>query len=112
MPLLTIAMADVPADEAGLASGLVNVTQQVSAALGLAVLGTIATSHTKSLLLHGHPLTSSLLSGYHVAFVVGAACLIVGIAFAVALLRTRRPQLRVVDDSASDVEAWAERQAA
>jgi EmrB/QacA subfamily drug resistance transporter len=112
MPLLTIAMADVPAHEAGLASGLVNVTQQISAALGLAVLGTIATSHTKSLLLHGHPLTSSLLSGYHVAFVVGAACLIVGIAFAVALLRARRPQLRVVDDGASDVEAWAEPQAA
>ncbi|HEX4035516.1 MAG TPA: MFS transporter [Solirubrobacteraceae bacterium] len=112
MPLLTIAMADVPADEAGLASGLVNVSQQVSAALGLAVLGTIATSHTKSLLLHGHPLTSSLLSGYHLAFVVGAACLLVGIAFAIALLRTRRPQLRVLEGETSDVEAWAERQAA
>jgi MFS family permease len=112
MPLLTIAMADVPTDEAGLASGIVNVSQQVSAALGLAVLGTIATSHTKSLLLHGHPLTSSLLGGYHLAFEVGVACVLVGIAFAVGLLRTRRPSLRVLEPAAQEPPVWAERQAA
>ena len=39
MPLLTIAMADVPAADAGLGSGIINVSQQVAGALGLAVLG-------------------------------------------------------------------------
>ena len=48
-PLLTIAMADVPASDAGLGSGIVNVSQQVSGALGLAVLGTFAASRTKAL---------------------------------------------------------------
>ena len=43
MPLLTIAMADVPQRDAGLGSGIINVSQQVAGALGLAVLGTIAT---------------------------------------------------------------------
>ena len=47
MPLLTIAMADVPAADAGLGSGIINVSQQVAGALGLAVLGTIATNHTE-----------------------------------------------------------------
>ena len=40
MPLLTIAMADVPAADAGLGSGITNVSQQISGALGLAVLST------------------------------------------------------------------------
>ena len=50
MPLLTIAMADVPAADAGLGSGITNVSQQISGALGLAVLSTIAANHTKGLL--------------------------------------------------------------
>ena len=54
MPLLTIAMADVPAADAGLGSGITNVSQQISGALGLAVLSTIATNHTKGLLADGH----------------------------------------------------------
>ncbi len=40
MPLLTIAMADVPAADAGLGSGITNVSQQISGAFGLAVLST------------------------------------------------------------------------
>ena len=49
MPLLTIAMADVPAADAGLGSGITNVSQQISGALGLAVLSTLAANHTKGL---------------------------------------------------------------
>jgi hypothetical protein len=41
MPLLTIAMADVPRADAGLASGIVNTSLQVSTAIGVAVLGTL-----------------------------------------------------------------------
>jgi EmrB/QacA subfamily drug resistance transporter len=87
MPLLTIAMADVPASDAGLGSGITNVSQQISGALGLAVLSTIAASHTKSLLAAHHGVTDSLISGYHVAFLAGAAVIATGIVLAVALLR-------------------------
>ena len=68
MPLLTIAMADVPPRDAGPRSGIINVSQQVSGALGLAVLGTMATNRTKALDAQGHALTGSLISGYHLAF--------------------------------------------
>jgi MFS family permease len=87
MPLLTVAMADVPMADAGLGSGLVNVSQQVSAALGLAVLGTVASNHSKALAAAGHTLTSSLVGGYHLAFGIGALCLAVGIVAALVVLR-------------------------
>jgi EmrB/QacA subfamily drug resistance transporter len=92
MPLLTLAMADVPAADAGLGSGITNVSQQISGALGLAVLSTIAADHTQGLLADGDGATSALLGGYHVAFVAGAAAIVVGILLAVALLRPRDPQ--------------------
>jgi EmrB/QacA subfamily drug resistance transporter len=89
MPLLTIAMADVPAADAGLGSGIVNVSQQVAGALGLAVLGTIATTHTKTLVAQGHAITTSLVSGYHLAFAIGVASIFVGLVTALVVLRTR-----------------------
>ncbi len=97
MPLLTLAMADVPAADAGLGSGITNVSQQISGALGLAVLSTIAASHTKALLTAHHGLVSSLINGYHVAFVIGAITITAGILLAFALLRPRRarPELEL-----------------
>jgi hypothetical protein len=89
MPLLSMAMADIPAADAGLGSGIVNVSQQVGGALGLAVLGTIATDHTQSLQRAGGPLVSSLLGGYHLAFAVGAASVTIAIVAALVLLRPR-----------------------
>jgi EmrB/QacA subfamily drug resistance transporter len=93
MPLLTLAMADVPAADAGLGSGITNVSQQISGAFGLAVLSTLADNHTKGLLADHHQLTSSLIGGYHLAFLIGAATIAAGIAMAFALLRPREPQL-------------------
>jgi EmrB/QacA subfamily drug resistance transporter len=87
MPLLTLAMADVPSADAGLASGLTNVSQQISGALGLAVLSTLAANHTKGLLSAHHGLTGSLIGGYQMAFLIGAATIAVGTALAIALLR-------------------------
>jgi EmrB/QacA subfamily drug resistance transporter len=108
MPLLTIAMADVPAADAGLASGITNVAQQISGALGLAVLSTVAANHTKGLLAAGDDLTHALIGGYHVAFLTGAATIVTGILLAALLLRPRpapRPvAVRVVDDPAHDFE--------
>ena len=88
MPLLSIAMADVPAQDAGLGSGITNVSQQVAGALGLAVLGTIATNHSRTLLAQHHSVADSLIGGYHLAFGIGAVAVIAAIATAGALLRT------------------------
>ena len=89
MPMLQIAMEDVPHADAGLGSGIVNVSQQVSGALGLAVLSTFATNHTSSLLASHHALVPSLLSGYRLAYVLGIGSVLAGVLVAVALLRSR-----------------------
>lgn len=115
MPLLTIAMADIPAADAGLGSGLTNVSQQVSGALGLAVLGTLATDHTKTLLADHQTTTNALLGGYHLGFLAGAGALAAGMALAIALLRPRRPRPeRVVaePEPATQLNFEMERQAA
>jgi EmrB/QacA subfamily drug resistance transporter len=87
MPLLTLAMAGIPARDAGLASGLVNVSMQMAGAVGLAVLGTLATSHSKHLLAHGSSPAGALLGGYHLAFLIGAGCVVLGIGVATFVLR-------------------------
>jgi MFS family permease len=91
MPLLTIAMADVPAADAGLGSGITNVSQQVAGALGLAVLGTIATTHSKALEAQHQPLVDSLISGYRIAFAIGSVSVVAGIITALLVLRRPRP---------------------
>ena len=88
MPLLTIAVSEVAPGEAGLASGIVNVSQQVSGALGLALLGTLAASKTAALHAAGDSRVSAVIGGYHLAFVVAAGCTIVGIVLAYAVLRS------------------------
>jgi EmrB/QacA subfamily drug resistance transporter len=99
MPLLTIAMADVPAGDAGLASGITNVSQQISGAVGLAVLSTLAATHTKSLIAAHQGHISALIGGYQEAFLVGAAAISVGLVLALILLRPRaaRPDLQLAD---------------
>jgi hypothetical protein len=104
MPLLTIAMADVPPADAGLGSGITNVSQQISGAFGLAVFATVAANRTKGLLAAHHGVTSSLISGYHFAFLAGAATVAAGLALALVLLRSGRgrSQLQLADAPADD----------
>jgi EmrB/QacA subfamily drug resistance transporter len=87
LPLLTLAMSEVPQQDAGLASGIVNVSMQMAAALGLAVLGTVATDRTRTLAADGVSTQSALTGGYHLSFAIGAVCVAVGILAALALLR-------------------------
>ena len=103
MPLLTLAMEDVPAADAGLGSGITNVSQQISGALGLAVLSTLADNHTKGLLADHHGLTSSLIGGYHLAFITGAAVIAAGIFLAFLLLRPKAPQLVLAENEPAPV---------
>jgi EmrB/QacA subfamily drug resistance transporter len=105
LPLLTIAMAEVPAADAGLGSGIANVSMQVSGALGLALLGTLATNHTKALLARHHELTGALISGYHLAFLAGTGSIFVGVLLAIVLLRPKRThQLHVATQVAGEAQ--------
>jgi len=94
MPLLTIAMANVPPTDAGMASGIVNTSLQLAGAIGVAVLGTVASSRTSTLIGRGEPHAAALLGGYHLAFIVALGCAGVAVLAAAVTLRTpRRPVL-------------------
>ncbi|HEV2982312.1 MAG TPA: MFS transporter, partial [Solirubrobacteraceae bacterium] len=93
LPLLTLGMSEAPAQDAGLASGIINVSVQLFGAIGLAVLGTIATDHSRALSASGHTVAAALTGGYHLAYVVGAACVAAGVL--VTLLVLRPPARRV-----------------
>ncbi|MBJ7332435.1 MAG: MFS transporter [Solirubrobacteraceae bacterium] len=90
--LMTLAMSDATEEDAGLASGLVNTTQQVGGALGLAVLATLSTTHTDALLADGVPRPEALTDGYQLAFVIAAGIVGVAIVVAGALLRPEGAQ--------------------
>jgi EmrB/QacA subfamily drug resistance transporter len=102
-PLLTLAMADVPPADAGLGSGITNVSQQMSGALGLAVLSTIAADHTQGLIEGGAGRTSALIDGYHVAFAAGAGVIAVGVALALVLL----PRVARAEEEMGEITAPA-----
>jgi EmrB/QacA subfamily drug resistance transporter len=86
--LMTLAMSSASPADAGLLSGLVNTTQQVGGALGLAILATLATSRTDGLVEDGESAASALTSGYTLAFGIGAGFVLAAIVIAVAVLRT------------------------
>jgi EmrB/QacA subfamily drug resistance transporter len=95
MPLLHLSMEDVPLEDAGLASGIINFSLQLSAAMGVAILGTISTDRTKSLAADGHSQLSALLGGYHLGFDVAIGAVILA-AFVAAL--TMRGGRETADD--------------
>src|ERR1700730_9738357 len=79
MPLTILAMADVPAVYSGLAAGIGNVSMQVSAAIGLAAIGTISADHTRALAAQGQSLANALTGGYQLAFSIAAVCVAVAL---------------------------------
>jgi EmrB/QacA subfamily drug resistance transporter len=90
MPLTTIMMSDIPVTDAGVASGVGNVTMQVGGALGLAALGTISSGHTQALVAQGQSIVCALTSGYQLGFGIAAACVAAGLVIALVVLRTPR----------------------
>ena len=84
--LMSLAMSGATPADAGLTSGLVNTTQQIGGALGLAVLATLSTDRTNGLLADGAGRASALVDGYQLAFVIGAGFVALGIALAAVVL--------------------------
>ena len=81
------ALAGVEAKDAGLASGLINTSQQIGGALGIAVLSSVAVAHTTSATKAGDAVPQALTSGFQAAFWVGAGIALAGVVAALALIR-------------------------
>jgi predicted MFS family arabinose efflux permease len=84
--MMTLAMSGVAPQDAGLASGLLNTAAQAGGALGLAVLATVSASRSKDLLGSGTAETQALTSGYHLAFVIGAALIVAAMVVVAAVM--------------------------
>jgi EmrB/QacA subfamily drug resistance transporter len=93
---MTIAsVAGTRPDEAGLASGLINTSQQIGGALGLAILSSIATSTTSDAMAGGADRAVALTEGFQDAFLVGAAFAALGAVLAATLLSSRESKDQV-----------------
>jgi EmrB/QacA subfamily drug resistance transporter len=89
IPVSIAALAGVEPREAGLASGLINTSQQVGGALGVAIASTVAFTHVSALLRSGHPQPEALTSGFALAFWVLAGIGAASVAAGFALVRSR-----------------------
>ena len=103
--MITLAMSGATASGAGVASGLVNTTQQVGAALGVAVLSTLAASRAAHLAAAGRPAAVALAGGYRLAF--GTAAGLVAAALVLAVIVLRPAAARVSVEPAPPAESLA-----
>jgi EmrB/QacA subfamily drug resistance transporter len=86
----TLGMSGATSRDAGIASGLLNTTQQVGIALGVAVLTTLATSRTSHLLDAGQSTASALTGGYRLGFGIAAGLAATAAVLAITVLRPKR----------------------
>jgi EmrB/QacA subfamily drug resistance transporter len=93
VPVTIAALAQVPPEEAGLASGLINTNQQVGGAIGVALASTIFVSSAKSLLKTGHSPAQAFTSGYQDAFWALIALALLGALAAFVLLRGQKVEV-------------------
>jgi EmrB/QacA subfamily drug resistance transporter len=90
VPITIAATNGVAAGDSGLASGLLNTTQQVGGSLGLAILSSVSTSRMTSALQAGSSVPAALTHGFKAAFVVAAVLCAIGVVVALVLLPARR----------------------
>jgi hypothetical protein len=106
VPTTIVAMAKVKAQQAGLASGVLNTSRQFGGTLSIAVLVTIAASRTASLTVPGHPPTRAALSaGYMHGLAVGAAFAAVGALAAFLLVARERTPVLARGAAAADIHS-------
>src|SRR3954470_3816885 len=89
IPMSIAALAGVEPQEAGLASGLINASQQIGGALGVAIAATVAFTHTRTLLAAGHAPAQAATSGFALGFWVLAGIGAVSVVACIALVRRR-----------------------
>jgi MFS family permease len=87
---IMLAMSGAEPSDAGLASGLNNTAQQAGAAVGTAVLATLAASHTEGRVSEGAATVVALRDGYSAAFVAAAAFVLAALVLGVTVLRSAR----------------------
>jgi EmrB/QacA subfamily drug resistance transporter len=86
------ATAGVPGEEAGLASGLINTSQQVGGALGLSILAVVASAVALGDINAGQSTTVASLHGYQLAFMVAALLMIIAMFIAIFVIRTPKQE--------------------
>jgi EmrB/QacA subfamily drug resistance transporter len=89
IPLSLSALTVVEDAISGISSGLLNTSQQIGGALGVAIMATIATTHSETLLEEGRPPPEAFTEGFNWAFWVAAAFMLVGALVTLVVLRNR-----------------------
>jgi EmrB/QacA subfamily drug resistance transporter len=89
--IMSTAMSETTRDGSGASSGLLNTSQQIGAAIGLAALSAIAVATTGHLIERGEATMTATVGGYHVGWGIGSALLATAAAIAAYTLRIRRP---------------------
>jgi EmrB/QacA subfamily drug resistance transporter len=103
VPISIAALAGVSQAEAGIASGLINTSQQIGGAVGIALLSTIAISRTENEVAAGTAAPQALTSGFQLAFWVGAGIALAGVVAALALIR--QEEIEVAPEAQAALEA-------
>ena len=103
VPISIAALAGVTGRDAGLASGLINTSQQIGGALGLAILTTVATSHINKLAPDGNPTPADLTSGYALAFWVAAGVALAAILTTLVIVKKRDLEVAAAEAAAAPV---------
>jgi EmrB/QacA subfamily drug resistance transporter len=101
LPLVSLSMRDVPPRDFGAASGMINVSQQIGGAIGLAVLATLTSTRARELLASGHSAASASVGGDQLAFIVSAAAVGVSFLLCAIVMRGNAPGTAITGHDAA-----------